>query len=81
MIFSTMTSAINRALLIAENKGYSTNEDELFNIIGLGKRKPDIGNCNRYSIPLYKNGKLDKKALQIQVFGFEVGYELNYYIL
>ncbi len=35
---------------------------------------------NRFTITLFKNGKEQKKALQIQVYGMSNRYELNAYI-
>lgn len=52
--------------------------------VGMGPAKPQPGKTNKITIKLSKNGKEQKKALQIQVYnrgtkGNE--FELNTYIL
>lgn len=79
--FPTMTAAINKALKAAEKKGYTTNADERFTTIGTGPAKPRPGKTNRYSLSLYKNGKMQKKMLHIQIYGKENAFELNQYIM
>jgi hypothetical protein len=76
----TYTSAINSALQYANDRGYEYDDNEVAQAIGFGPRKPDIGKYNRFTITLYKNDKQQRKALQIQVYGMETGYELNAYI-
>ena len=77
---STYTSAIEEALSFAKKNGYSTNEDETFDIIGAGPKKPSDGKTNKLTIPLYKNDKPQRKSLHIQVYGMGNRYELNMYI-
>lgn len=80
-IFSTMTAAIDFAIKDTEKKGYTLDDDEQFQKIGTGPKKPSEGKTNRYTLTLYKNGKEQRKALHIQIYGMgERGYELNYYI-
>ena len=74
------TSAINAAKEYAEKKGYEINDDDSFTKIGMGPRKPSEGKTNRFSIELSKDGKVQKKMLQIQVYGMKNSYELNCYI-
>ncbi len=75
------TDAINTALEYAEKRGYEYDKTDTFNIIGLGPKKPSDGKTNRLTIPLIKNGKPQRKNLQIQVYGMGEGrYELNAYI-
>ena len=76
----TFTSAVITAADYAKSKGYDINEDEWFNTISTGPRKPQEGETNRYSLPLYVNGKEQKKQLHIQVYGMKDKYELNTYI-
>ena len=78
---TTYTSAIDTALEYANKLGYEYSPEEVAQLIGFGPKKPDPGKTNRFSITLYKNEKEQKKALQIQVYGMENGYELNVYIL
>lgn len=76
----TFSSAVQAAAQYAESKGYEISEDEWFSTIGVGPSKPKEGGTNRYTISLYKDGKLQRKALHIQVYGMSNNYELNVYI-
>ncbi len=81
---SSYTSAIDSALQFAVNEGYTTDKEETATLIGFQSSRPKEGNTERLSIPVYKSGKLQKKALQIQVYnrGNNIGnnFELNRYI-
>jgi len=77
---NSYTSAIQAAREYAEKQGYTINDDDSFTKIGLGPRKPSEGKTNRFSIELSKDGKVQKKMLQIQVYGMRTKYELNCYI-
>ena len=46
----------------------------------MGSKKPSEGKTNRFTIGLLKNGKEQRKALSIQVYGMKNSYELNAYI-
>jgi hypothetical protein len=74
------TSAINSALEYAEARGYEYDQDETATKIGFGPARPRDGKTNRFTITLYKNGKEQRKALQIQVTHLGKKYELNAYI-
>lgn len=74
------TSAINAAKAYAEKKGYTINDDDSFTKIGMGPKKPSEGKTNRFSIELVKDNRVQKKMLQIQVYGMKNKYELNCYI-
>ena len=74
------TSAIQAAKAYAEKKGYEINDDDSFRQIGMGPRKPSEGKTNKFSIELSKGGKVQRKKLQIQVYGMRNSYELNAYI-
>ena len=76
----TYTSAISAARNYAEKKGYEINDDDSFRQIGMGPRKPSEGKTNKFSIELSKDGKVQRKKLQIQVYGMRNSYELNAYI-
>jgi len=76
----TYTSAINSALEYAEARGYEYDQDETATKIGFGPARPKDGRTNRFSITLFKNGKEQRKALQIQVTDLGKKYELNTYI-
>ena len=77
---NTYTSAINAAKEYAEKQGYEINDDDAFTKIGMGPRKPSEGKTNKFSIELSKDGKVQRKKLQIQVYGMKNSYELNAYI-
>ena len=77
---NSYTSAIQSAREYAEKQGYTINDDDSFTKIGLGPRKPSEGKTNRFSIELSKDGKVQRKMLQIQVYGMRNKYELNCYI-
>jgi hypothetical protein len=74
------TSAIEAAREYAEKKGFEIDNDDAFRKIGVGPRKPSEGKTNRFDIELSKDGKVQKKKLQIQVYGMKNSYELNAYI-
>jgi len=78
---NSFSSAVQTASDYAEAKGYTVSEDDWFNQISTGPRKPDDGKTNRYSISLTLKNKPSKKNLNIQVFNMGNGrYELNCYI-
>lgn len=77
---NTFSSAVQTAGEYAKSKGYELNDDEWFNTIATGPKKPQEGETNKYTLTLYKNGKEQKKALHIQVYGMKNKYELNTYI-
>ncbi len=64
----TYSAAIATAKAYAEKKGYEVDDDDSFNKIGMGPRKPSAGKTNRFSIELTKGGKPQKKMLHIQVY-------------
>lgn len=76
----TYSGAIQEALNYAEKKGYQYSEDDVWNRISMGKKKPSEGSTNKATITLFKDGKEQKKALHIQVYGMKNSYELNAYI-
>lgn len=78
--FNSFSEAVQAAAGYAESKGFDINEDEWFNTVATGKRKPQEGDTNRYTITLYKDGKEQRKALHFQVYGMKTKYELNAYI-
>jgi uncharacterized protein YdcH (DUF465 family) len=77
---NSYTSAITAAKEYAEKQGYTINDDDSFTKIGMGPKKPSEGKTNRFSIELSKDGKVQRKMLQIQVYGMKTKYELNCYI-
>lgn len=77
----TFSEAVQEAYDYAEKNGYEVDADDRDRSVAMGPRKPSEGKTNRYSIALLKDGKPQRKALQIQVYGLgDQGYELNCYI-
>lgn len=74
---NSYTSAVDTALEYAERQGYSYDKEETATKIGMGPKKPDDG---KTSITLYKDGKEQKKALHVQIYGMGERFELNAYI-
>lgn len=77
---NSYTSAVEDAIKFAERKGYVVDEDDIWSKISTGPKKPKDGKTNKFSVTLIKNGKIQKKALQIQITGLDRKYELNVYI-
>jgi hypothetical protein len=76
----TYSGAIRTAIDYAESKGYVVDEDDIFSQISVGPKRPREGQTNRFILRLTKDGKPQKKALAIQVYGMKNSYELNAYI-
>lgn len=78
------TDAINTALDYLEKRGYTYDKEDSADIIGIKSKRPDEGKTTRIHLPIYKNGKLQRKQLHILVYnrGDDVGnrYELTTYI-
>jgi hypothetical protein len=80
---NTYSAAVQAAEQWAENRGYTIDEDDWSTQIAFGPKKPAAGKTNRAQIGLMKNGKIQRKALQIQVYNRGTNsnpYELNAYI-
>lgn len=78
--YNSYSAAITTALEYATKAGYEYSEDDVWSKISMGDKRPKDGVTNKFTITLYKNGKEQKKALQIQVYGMGDKYELNVYI-
>jgi hypothetical protein len=77
----TFSSAIQHAVEVAAKKGYEVDPDDYDRKVAMGPKKPSSGKTNSYSIKLSKNGKEQKKALQVQIANLDNKfYELNMYI-
>lgn len=78
------TSAVQTAKNIAIISGYTIDEDEAMNVIGLGSKKPDVNDTVSLHLNLYdRDGNPVKQRLHFQVYnrGTEKKpYELNAYI-
>lgn len=77
---NTYSSAVNAALEYAKLRGYDVVEDDVWNEISIGPKKPSDGKTNRATIGLLKNGKPQRKALHIQIYGMGNKFELNAYV-
>jgi V8-like Glu-specific endopeptidase len=81
---NSYTSAVHAAEKYAEKQGYELDKEEWAEKIGLGKTKPKEGETNKFSMTLLKDGKEQKKKLQIQIYNRGTSsneFELNLYIL
>ena len=82
--FDTFGGAVDAAKEYTEKRGYEIKEEDWWREIATGgkytRARPGVGETHRFTIGLIKNGKLQKKALHIQVYGMKNKYELNYYI-
>ena len=77
----TFSSAIQHAVEVAAKQGYEVDPDDYDRKVAMGPKKPSSGKTNSYSIKLSKNGKEQKKALQVQIANLDnKSYELNMYI-
>ena len=77
---TSFSNAVQTAEKQAEKQGYEVDQDDWFNKIATGPKKPSEGKTNSYIIKLLKNDKPTKKTLAIQVFNMGKKYELNMYI-
>lgn len=77
---TTFSNAVQTAEKQAVKQGYEVDQDDWFNKIATGPKKPSEGKTNSYIIKLLKNDKPTKKTLAIQVFNMGKKYELNMYI-
>jgi len=81
---NTFSSAVQAAGEYAQKLGYVVDENDWWNQVATGPKKPSEGKTNRYSVALTKDGKPSKKMLHMQVYnmgsGFNKPYELNAYI-
>ena len=77
---SQYSSAVDAALAHAKSQGYEVSDDEVFQQISTGPKKPSEGKTNKFSLELTKGGKPVKKTLEVQIYGMGNSYELNAYV-
>jgi hypothetical protein len=79
---SSFSGAVKEVLDFVKRKGFEVNDDEYFNEVSTGPKKPSPGKTNKYHLSLYdKTGNKIKKVLHFQVYGMDDNrYELNAYI-
>ena len=83
--FKAAYEAAEYAREMAEKKGYEIDEDDWRTQIGMGGKhnrlRPGVGKTHSFTVGLTKNGKPQRKALNISLYGMDSGsYELTYYI-
>jgi hypothetical protein len=83
--YNSFSEAVSAAKEYAEKGGYEIDEDDWFTQIGTGgkynRARPSIGKTHSFSVGLTKDGKPQRKNLNISVYGMESGrYELTTYI-
>jgi hypothetical protein len=83
--FKSFTDAASSARAYAMKKGYEIDEDDWQTQIAFGgkysRSRPSVGKTNSFSIGLLRNGKPQRKALNISVYGMDSGnFELTNYI-
>ena len=83
--FKSASEAVEYAREMAEKKGYEIDEDDWRTQIGMGGKhnrlRPGVGKTHSFTVGLTKNGKPQRKALNISLYGMDSGsYELTYYI-
>jgi len=74
------SDAITEVLKFVSKRGFEMDEDEYWNQVSTGPKKPSEGKTNRYNIPLTKNGKKTRQKIAFQILGIRNKYELNMYI-
>lgn len=81
---NSYSSAVQTAKENVENRGFIIDDEDWFQEVTTGSRKPAIGETIKIQLPLYKekDGELKetKKFLNIQVYALPKSYELNMYI-
>lgn len=75
----TFSSAVQTVSNYVTSRGFELNEDEWFNQVATGPKKPNEGETNQYSLSIYKDGKEQKKMCHFQVYNMGNKYELNMY--
>jgi hypothetical protein len=83
--FKSFTQAVEFARKATEKRGFTIDEDDWQTQIAFGgkysRSRPSKGKTNSFTVGLLKNGKPQRKSLQISVFGMPSGsYELTHYI-
>jgi len=83
--FKSFTQAVEYARKVTEKRGFTIDEDDWQTQIAFGgkysRSRPSKGKTNSFTVGLLKNGKPQRKSLQISVFGMDSGnFELTQYI-
>ena len=83
--FKSFTDAVEFARKATEKRGFTIDEDDWQTQIAFGgkytRSRPSKGKTHSFTVGLLKNGKPQRKSLQISVYGMDSGsYELTHYI-
>jgi hypothetical protein len=83
--FKSFTDAASAAKAYAMKKGYEIDENDWQTQIAMGgkysRSRPSVGKTNSFTVGLLRNGKPQRKALHISVYGMASGnFELTNYI-
>jgi hypothetical protein len=83
--YDSATEAVNAAKADIEKRGFEVDENDWQDQIAMGGKygrlRPGTGKTHKFTVGLVKNGKPQRKALQISLFGMPRGkYELTYYV-
>ena len=75
------TEAIQTSLDQIKKNGYEYSEEEYFQRVTTGDKKPGRGMTNKITLGLFKSGKEQRKAAHIQIYRMDDdNFELNFYI-
>ena len=77
------TSAIDAGIEYAKKQKFETDAEELAKIVGMDSKRPKSGQTTKVHIPLYKDGKKQRKMLHISVYNRETKskpFELTAYV-
>ena len=78
---TSLSDAMREMEAYAGKRGFSINQDDYWDQVATGPKKPSEGKTNVYSLGLLKDGKEVRKTIEVQVYGLGRGkYELNMYI-
>ena len=83
--FNSATEAVTYAREAIEKRGYVIDEDSWHTQIAMGGRygrlRPSVGKYHKFSVEMkHKNHKKKTSYLQIQLYGMNNSYELNFYV-
>jgi hypothetical protein len=74
------STAIDEVEKYANKMGYELDQEEYGNAYLDAFFKPNDGDTKKDTLTLYKNGKEQRKALHVQIYGMGSKFELNMYI-
>ena len=78
--YPTYGSAIDSVKDYANGEGYELDDNEYGNAYTDASDKPKPGQTKQNSITLYKNGKKQRKAIHVSIYGRKNGFEVTTYI-